>query len=372
MTIAWVVGAGGMLGSALCRSLSRAQIRVFVPEDRFDWENETRLSGQLQTAIGSFAARVLSGERWEIHWAAGLGTMASSQASMARETRLLERLLAVAGEQPALMHTQGTVVLASSAGAIYAGSSAEEITEATAIAPTTEYARAKLQQEQRVTELVAAHPATRAVIGRISTLYGARTRIEKRQGLIAEMARRVTLNQPIHIYVPLDTIRDYLAVEDAADALVALSQRPAGGSRVLMKIIASEQATTISEITATFKKIAHRMPRIVTSSNNLTDVYRRRIQFHSIVAPDAASQPKTTLTVGISRVLAAERLAFARYGSHETSKQVPWTLPQAQTHSRVAKPLQAFALTDPDGRISRIRLFQAGNPVRPGANHPGG
>jgi UDP-glucose 4-epimerase len=334
MTIAWVVGAGGMLGSALCRSLSRAQTRVFVPEDRFDWDNEKRLSLQLRTEIGAFAARVLSGERWEIHWAAGLGTMASSQASMARETRLLERLLAVASEQPALMHAQGTVVLASSAGAIYAGSSAEVITEATATAATTEYACAKLEQEQRVTEFVAAHPTTRAVIGRISTLYGARTRIAKRQGLIAEMARRVTLNQPIHIYVPLDTIRDYLAVEDASEAMVALSQRTAGGSSVLMKIIASEQATTISEITATFKKVAHRMPRIVTSNNRMTDVYRRRIQFRSIVAPDAASQPKTTLTVGISRVLAAERLAFARYGSHGTSEQVPCALLQAQTLRR--------------------------------------
>ena len=36
--------------------------------------------------------------------------------------------------------------------------------------------------------------------------------------------------------------------------------------------------------------------------------------------------------------------------------------------SRVDQPLLAFTLTDPDVRISRIRLFQAGNPDRPGAN----
>jgi len=314
MTIAWVVGAGGMLGSALCRSLSRAQTRVFVPEERFDWNNERRVESQLETALESFAALVSPGEYWEIHWAAGLGTMASNRASMVDETRLLTRLLALAGDQPALMRSQGTVVLASSAGAIYAGSAAEVITEATPIAPTTEYARGKLEQERQVTEFVALQPTVRAVIGRISTLYGARTRVEKRQGLIAEIARRVTLNQPIHIYVPLDTIRDYLAVDDAADAMVALARLPGDRSKVLLKIIASEQATTISEITATFRRIAHRMPRIVTSISSLTDLYRRRIQFRSIVAPNAASQPKTTLTVGISRVLSAERLAFARHG----------------------------------------------------------
>ena len=314
MTLAWIIGAGGMFGAALRRTLARAQTPVFVPEKRFDWNDEGYVARQLEAATEAFAALVSPGQCWEIYWAAGLGTMASSADSMARETRLIERLLAALGEQSTLLQSEGTLALASSAGAIYAGSAAEVITEATATAPTTEYARGKLEQERRVADFVAAHFRTRAVIGRIATLYGSQPRIEKRQGLIAEMTRRVILNQPIHIYVPLDTIRDYLAVDDAADAMIALARARVGGSRVPMKIIASEQATTISEITATFKRVAHRMPRIVTSSSSLTGIYRRRIQFRSNMAAFADVWPRTSLTLGVSRLLAAERLAFARLG----------------------------------------------------------
>ncbi len=316
MTLAWIVGRGGMLGAALWRRLIHEGTQVFVPQERFDWCDEERLRRQLESATRAFAAVLAPGQCWEIYWAAGLGTMASSADSMAAETRLLQALLAAASEQPGLLQSPGTLALASSAGAIYAGSAAEVISEATDIAPTTAYAHGKLAQEQRLQDFSAAHRSTRAVIGRIATLYGPQPRIGKRQGLIAEMARRVVLNQPIHIYVPLDTIRDYLAVDDAADAMVALVRSGACGSRSTMKIIASEQATTISEIVATFKRVAHRMPRIVTSSSSLTDVYRRRIQFRSDGRPIAGAWPRTSLTAGVSRVLAAERLAF-RVGVHQ-------------------------------------------------------
>lgn len=314
MTVAWVIGAGGMLGAALRRRLAATQTSLFVPQTRFEWGDEALASRQLEAATRAFAKLVSPGQSWEIYWAAGLGTMASSAGSMAAETRLVEKLLAVTVQQSTLMQSSGTLALASTAGGIYAGSAADIISEATATSPTTDYARAKLDQELIVADYVARHPGARAVIGRLSTLYGLQPNVDKRQGLIAEMARRVILNQPIHIFVPLDTIRDYLEVDDAADALVGLARGGIEQSPMRMKIIASEQPTTISEITATFKKLAHRMPKIIASTSSLAKLYRRRIQFRSNVLPFAEAWRNTSLTLGIARLLASERAAFARTG----------------------------------------------------------
>lgn len=319
MTVAWVIGAGGMLGSAVCRALAHTPTQLFESAVRINWSNEIESTRQLQANASEFAAMVQSrGSKWQIYWVAGLGTMGSTRAEMAREAGQLKTLLAAIDQQLPLVDRSGCLLLASSAGAIYAGSHVELITEATAAAPTTEYARGKLDHERQLQEFAGRRPDVAVAIARISTVYGPRPLAGKRQGLIAEMAYRVIRNEPIHIYVPLDTIRDYIAVDDAADALVALMGSLSGKSGVLMKIIASEQSTTISEITAIFKKTAHRMPRIVTSGCELTSLYRHRIQFRSIVSEAGAFRPRTPLVVGIAQVMASARLELARAGAAQS------------------------------------------------------
>jgi UDP-glucose 4-epimerase len=119
-------------------------------------------------------------------------------------------------------------------------------------------------------------------------------------------------NRPIQIYVPLDTIRDYIIADDAAGAMVAALRATSELPRVLTKIIASEQPTTIAEIISIFKRIARRAPRVITSASKLTGVYSRRVQFQSVVAPKGPGASGTSLLVGISQVMAAERGVFAR------------------------------------------------------------
>ena len=65
---------------------------------------------------------------------------------------------------------------------------------------------------------VLAHASATALVARLSTLYGPGQSRGKPQGLIAHIARGVVRNQPVRIYVPLDTVRDYLAADDAAAA----------------------------------------------------------------------------------------------------------------------------------------------------------
>ncbi len=306
MNIAWVIGRGGLLGTALERALERSGTVLFVPERSFPWSDADATVSLMQREIGRFAEAVASASSWEIYWAAGVGTMGSAAASMTTEALVLQRLtegLAMVG----LPIERGRFAFASSAGAIYAGATDDIIDERSPIGPTTDYARAKLAQEATVRHLVDA-TAIRALVCRISTLYGVAQTVGKAQGLLTHISRCIVRNQTITIFVPLDTIRDYIGADDAAAVMIdALRGLDAPG--FAMKIIASERPTTISEILSIFRRLSRRAPRIVTTGTATSAVYPRRIQYRSLV-PGPGASTSTSLLLGIDRILTAERRRY--------------------------------------------------------------
>jgi len=311
MTIAWVLGSRGLLGSALARRLARDS-QLFVPAARFSWHDASQLAAEIEAAVQAFAERVGTAQRWEIYWAAGVGTMSSPAEALAPETKALSLLLQCLEGSSQLMAVAGGVTQASTAGAIYAGSSDAIISEATTPAPTTDYAREKLEQEAMVQRFAKAHEHTTALIARISTLYGPGQAAGKKQGLLTHLARSMLRNKPVQIFVPFDTIRDYITADDAAAVMVEAFRRITRQERVLIKIVASERPTTIAEIVSTFRRMARRAPRIVTSASRLSSVYARRVEFRSIVPADPPNRAPTPLAIGIAELMAAERLAFMR------------------------------------------------------------
>lgn len=320
MTVAWVLGSGGLLGAALCHAIQRSEIQLFQPTERFCWTNESHFAAQLSYAVQGFADRSNDAQKWQIYWAAGVGMMGSSDADLRHETRALALLLQLIESEPRLMSKPGAIVFASSAGAIYAGTNDLIITENTPPAPTTPYAFEKLKQENLICHFVERCGNISALLARISTLYGRGQSFGKKQGLLAHIARCMLRNQPIQIYVPFDTIRDYISADDAAYCMITALCIGTDKPGILTKIIASEQPATIAEIISIFRRIERRAPRIVTSASKLSNLYSRRVQFKSVMAPKYTFAQKKTLLVGISEVMAAERTAFAR--SREISQQL--------------------------------------------------
>jgi UDP-glucose 4-epimerase len=236
--------------------------------------------------------------------------MATTEGALDFEAKALSFLLGQLGAESRLLATEGGVGLASSAGAVYAGAVADLISEDVQPVPTTPYANAKLYQEGLVRAFAESHERVTALLARFSTLYGTGQSFGKKQGLIAHIARSVVRNAAIQIYVPFDTIRDYLIADDAA-AGIATGLRALGRSqRIAVKIIASERPTTIAEIVSIFRRIARRPPRIVVSASNLTNLYAPRMVFRSRVLLHASRTPNTSLPIGISRVMRAERDSF--------------------------------------------------------------
>lgn len=312
MRLAWVLGARGLLGSAFCRALSAEGGTLFVPSESFNWTDAPRLALQLRAAVSEYAAAANRASRWEIYWAAGVGTMSSTDESLAPETKALEQILECIRADVRLMAMDGTIVFASSAGAIYGSCSDEVITEESVPTPTNPYARAKLLQEDLLRNFCASNPRVGVLLARISTLYGVGQSIGKPQGLLTHMARNIVRNKPIGIYVPIDTIRDYIFADDTAVEVIetvrdTLEDRP----HAMMRIVASGRPTTIAEIISIFKRVAKRSPRITTSASKASSLYARRVQFCSIVPRGSRPVKVRSLVVGIAQVLEAERFRHA-------------------------------------------------------------
>ena len=310
MSVAWVIGSHGLLGSALRRTLQIDGTELFDLTQRFRWGDPAEFSSQIAVAMRGFAARARSARSWEIYWAAGVGTMHSAQTELAAETRALTELLQQIWLATELHSRPGALAFASSAGAIYSGSRDFVISERSAPAPTAAYAYEKLAQEALLHAFTGSRPNLAVLAARFSTLYGPGQALSKPQGLLAHIARCVVRSSPVHIYVPLDTIRDYIAAEDAARDMVLALRRAARQEGVTTQIIASETPTTISEIVSIFRRIARRPPKIITSASAATATYGPRVQFRSVVARQGSRTHRVSLLVGVAQVLEAERARF--------------------------------------------------------------
>jgi UDP-glucose 4-epimerase len=213
----WIVGQSGLLGSALARtSRSDSSFTLFTTEP-ISW-GETELACIKLSSLSKQFALEADGDLWAIIWAAGHATVASSEEDTLSELHTLQSLCESVKRNPP--RGRGAFFLSSSAGGVYAGSTNPPFSLETEPVPLSAYGRLKLAQEHTVrSELSGVCPV---VIGRISNLYGPGQDLAKLQGLISALARAAVTRKPINIFVSLDTIRDYLYVNDAADQILRL------------------------------------------------------------------------------------------------------------------------------------------------------
>lgn len=305
---AWVIGASGLLGSALVRALRQDRFHLHQPANPFSWSVPETVENQLRQESLAFAEQAVKFDRWAIFWAAGVGSMASDPAVLDAEARAISSLLGGLGKQTGLQGIGGAFILASSAGALYGGHRAACYSESSLVSPMTAYAAHKLRQEKLVQDFVAQTASTTGLIVRYSTLYGVGQSRTKPQGLITQLARRIIANEPAHVYVPFDTIRDYLHADDAARlTLSTLRDVRDRRSQSIIKIVASERPTSIAQLIGIFRRVSDRKPRIITSTNDMSSRYVHCAQFRSEQPAGKPHAPCRPLVLGIHQVLEAER-----------------------------------------------------------------
>ena len=229
---------------------------------------------------------------WRLAWCAGAGVVATPAEDLAAEVRLFEAFLGGLATPPASMF------LASSAGGLYAGSPDlppyDEGSVVTALAP---YGEAKLEMESAAAAL--AGRGTRLLVGRISNLYGPGQDLSKPQGLISQLCLAHENRTTLNLHVSLDTLRDYLYVDDAAAMVVAgldlVGAQPPG--TVVTKVLATGRAFSIAAVVAEAGRVLRRPPRVSTRRSPGHQV--RDLRLRSVVWPDVDAMARTPLGAGL-------------------------------------------------------------------------
>ena len=293
-----VVGARGLLGSAVRQSAAARGLRVVAAQ--VDWSVAENAARDLARAVDQVVALAGDGA-WSIVWCAGAGVTASTDDVLRAETELMRAFVADLADRPAERLARCTVFFASSAGGVYAGAADPPFTELSTPAPLAAYGRAKLVAEEVFSGLAAS--GVRVVLGRISNLYGPGQNLAKPQGLISQFCLAHHLARPIGIYVSLDTLRDYIYVDDCAELVLDVVARASSnepGSAPVTKILASQTSVTIASIIGMLRAIYKRKPQAVLAASPLGARQARDLRFRSVVWPDLDERPLTPLPVGIA------------------------------------------------------------------------
>lgn len=293
-TARWIIGRG-LLGTAV--RWSRADEPLHVPIRWADPEH-TRLD--LAVGLDLLAAR--PEEQLEIYWCAGRGVTSSTREQLDIEVGVFEEALRMMLALPDDVRQRLSVFLASSVGGAYAGSEHPPFTESTAPRPASEYGRAKLRMETALADATRAG-MWRAFVARITNLYGPGQDMTKGQGLISVIVASFVTGKPVSIFVPLDTLRDYIYEDDCARVIQTAMKRVAAEPRgtLVMKIVGAMTALSIGAILGESTRLRRkRAPIILGQGNGIGQAYDLRVR--SEVWPDLDGLVRTTLPEGLANI----------------------------------------------------------------------
>lgn len=308
-----MIGAGGLLGKAVVSELRSRGIPVLT--STIPWSDPDSARQAFRDGAEHLREAAASGP-WTIAWCAGAGVTGTSQEALEEELTLFAQALEVFEEELCTAGGQnGAMFLASSAGGVYAGSSTPPFTENSPVQPLAPYGFAKLRAEATVADF-ARRSGVRTLVGRVSNLYGPGQNLRKPQGLISVFAKAHLTGAPVSVYVSLDTLRDYLFVDDASrlvvDGLERLALPDVHPGETVVKILASQRADTIGNLIGACRAIFKRRPLIVLGASPFAKAQAHDLRLRSVVWPELDAHPVTPLAVGINNtVQEVQRLAIS-------------------------------------------------------------
>jgi UDP-glucose 4-epimerase len=310
-TVAWVIGARGLLGTAVVAEIASRADWQLLSSDPLPWSEPELLEGSATDTMTRLLAAVEEQDAvddaaaaWAVIWVGGAAVTSTPERLLDDELAQLQTVLAAIESRLGRGPARGAVFYASSAGGVYGGSSNPPFTEDTEPSPISPYGHFKLRAEQAVTRF-GERTGVSTLVGRIANLYGPGQKLEKMQGLISQLARAQYSPAPASIFVSLDTTRDYLYVADAA-ALVcdALDELRSGSDAVgapehITKILASGSAATIGELLGHFHALVKGHPHIMLGQSAAASLQAIDLRLRSTVWPHLDRRDLTPLPVGI-------------------------------------------------------------------------
>jgi UDP-glucose 4-epimerase len=225
---------------------------------------------------------------------------------MESEAEVFERFLAALERDLGAAAARGRFFLASSVGGAYAGSSSPPFTESTPTRPLSAYGEVKLRMETALRHTVQAL-GMRAVVARVTNLYGPGQDLGKGQGLISVIVESYVTGRPVSIFVSLDTLRDYVYADDCARVIEACMARvknePEGTT--VTKIVGSMNALSVGAIIGEISRLRRKpVPIVLGQGTAVGQALDLRVR--SEVWTDLDGLVSTTLPEGLGAIYRAQ------------------------------------------------------------------
>jgi UDP-glucose 4-epimerase len=235
----WIIGSGGLLGGALTRRFPES-----FKASPIAWSDTNQSIADLRKNLALFAQDLPKACVWQILWAAGHATVTSTQQECDRELDVFRTFVEDVNRT---LKGPGRFFLASSAGGIFAGSNEAPFTSISNPCPISSYGFLKLEQEKVLFKEMDSQPEVQILIGRFSNLYGPGQDLSKLQGLVSRLILAALTKKTLNIFVPLDTLRDFIYVDDAAEVVADILTTP---EPHVLAIIASGEPRSLGSVIA--------------------------------------------------------------------------------------------------------------------------
>lgn len=214
-----VLGAGGFVGTSLCRRLSDdgATVVGFGRRSRIDTAAfpGSWIDGEFED-VGAIG-RAIDNADIVFHLLGGSNPSASNRhPAMELQTALATNLSLVTA---AIEAKVGKLVFASSGGTVYGAATHFPISEDAPTDPISAYGLGKLTIEKmlRIYNMIDGLDYT---VLRVANPYGPFQIPNRPQGILATIIQRALHGNPVEIWGDGSVVRDYLYIDDVCDALV--------------------------------------------------------------------------------------------------------------------------------------------------------
>lgn len=289
-----IVG-GGFLGRALAARLAGAGHRVSVLSPRAGeshWpEGVAAVAGRQEDE--ALASRLLAAHATVIHAAWGT-TPGSSAGRPALEAQ--EGLMPFLAFLDTLQRfPESRLLFLSSGGTVYGETGGQPVKEDRPVKPLSCHGAGKASAEA----FLGVRRAERTLVLRPSNIYGPGQGLRSGFGVIRHLLRCALEEKPFQMWGDGSQVRDYLYIDDFADAVSRLAARPEVSGTFNL---GSGAGTSLSELVGLAERAAGRAIRIERLPPRPGDVGRIVLDIGRI-RQAADWSPATTLAEGIARTL---------------------------------------------------------------------
>jgi UDP-glucose 4-epimerase len=247
MKRSFILGAGGFLGHHLASALTQSGERPVLAGLRaplaLEGESDQIVSGHL-TSFDVLDAHAGEGDTYYYLIASMTPSNSLGRPSdfIAENLELFVRFLEWVEQKPG-----ARVVYASSGGTVYGNADVVPTPESAPLKPISYYGLLKSTCEQYL-QLFAAQGRLEGTITRISNPFGPGQKLNRGQGLIPALISRIRAGEPIDVINEGRSVRDYIFIDDAIEALRLAGSHPALRNETVN--VGSGRGTSVNDVIA--------------------------------------------------------------------------------------------------------------------------